>query len=172
MKALSRRTLLETRDVLVAAEDHGINIGGLVEAIDAVLRPSPKKKAAKKANTWLKKAKRLTKNAETSEKYRQVEARADGRCECGCGLVFTSMHPPELDHFWGRGKGPQSASNTWMLTSLCHKAKTSNRPSAAYWLRLFIHHATKHNYVNEIARAGNRLNFVEARAELSGEVGR
>ena len=173
MPSLSKRTLREIRDVLARqanAEESCVRwpqLAKLGQEIDRALKPSTKRQAARSSKAKEKKSRKATKAEETAEIRRAVFERANFRCE-----VYTCVRPASsMDHFFGRGKVPQSVENCWALCLNHDLAKTRNEPSSAEWLRLFIAHASTWDYVNEIARAGNRLNFVEARSGLSG-VGR
>lgn len=69
--------------------------------------------------------------------YSALAARANRRCECGCGAP---VPPGEADHFFGRGKVEEQEFNCWILTPACHFAKTNNSPSATHWYLKFIAH--------------------------------
>lgn len=119
----------------------------------SVLKPLKKKSGAKRQ--------------QTSAIRGEVWARSCGKCEaCGDALA-----DGELDHFFGRGKAPQSVRNCWRLCSGCHRAKTLNRPDSAYWLRRFNAHCLAHGYAGEVRLALNRLAFVEARSSLPAAPG-
>lgn len=116
--------------------------------------------------------------------------RAGGLCECGCGYGLypanaRSSPPlghfaaPELDHFFGRGKGrpPQSVETCWILRADCHREKTDNRPDSATWLRKFITHCERQMATTDdlgrgqalylaLCEARRRLAFVETRSAL------
>jgi hypothetical protein len=85
----------------------------------------------------------------TSDVYLAVEARAAGRCEA-CGSPFDErLHAPKFDHWLGgsgRRAKEQRVETCWMLGWICERARTHNRPSAAYWNRLFEEHCKKHGY--------------------------
>lgn len=134
----------------------------LLRALDAALAPaSAKKRAARNSARQSRATRRSSKRDETSTIYQAVEQRADGRCE-GCGAPFSSSDPPEMDHFFGRGKVHQAVSNCWLLHRSCHGRKTGNRPSATFWLTSFIVHAQKQGYAAEAKRAGDRLEAIVA----------
>lgn len=106
-------------------------------------------------------AARATKREETAAIRSACVIRSGGKCEV-CGTIG-GHHRLELDHFFGRGKVPQSTRNCWMLCELCHHQKTNNKPTAAVWLTHFIAHAEKYGYAKEAATAKSRLAFVLAR---------
>lgn len=84
-----------------------------------------------------------------------VFARADGACEaCGKHITEESGH---LDHFFGRAKVEQSASNCWALCLTCDDAKTNSRPTASAWLGRFIAHCVKHGFEAEQSMAQAKL---------------
>lgn len=130
-------------------------------AVELALRARPPSAAKSE-----KRAKKASKRGETAAIREACEKRAEGFCECGCGIPLTGPgRRAELDHFFGR-RVPQSVRTCWLLTYQCHWEKTDNSPSAAYWLRRFIAHCGKHGYAEEISRASDRLAFVQVRAEL------
>ena len=112
-----------------------------------------------------KKEKRQKRSEETSILRDAVWARCNGFCE-HCDRPFTDADPAEMDHFWGRGKAPQSLQNTWMLHSTCHRAKTRNFPSAVEWVGWFASHCHRYDYSAEESKARTRAAFVESRAAL------
>lgn len=94
--------------------------------------------------------------------------RADGWCECGCGGAVTDAGPSRatLDHFFGRGKAPETAENCWILREDCHDMKTRNRPDATTWLRRFAEHCRKYGYARALHKTLARVQFVETRDAL------
>lgn len=69
--------------------------------------------------------------------YALLAARAQGKCECGCGR---HVPPGEVDHFFSRARAPENEFTCWVITPACHRAKTDNRPNASHWLLKFIRH--------------------------------
>lgn len=130
----------------------------LTAALRASLAQKPKTSARKKTER-----KRRTKKEETAAIREAVFARAGGRCEA-CSLPFGDLDPGELDHFFGRGKEPQSVENCWALCHTCHRLKTDNRPDAAHWIEVFLALvAEAYGYREATTKARNRLAFVNAR---------
>lgn len=113
-----------------------------------------------------KEKKRGTKRQETARIREAVMRRADGKCECGCGGDTMGLGPLELDHFWGRGKEPQTVENCWALSRWHHRLKTENKyPGREGWLRAFAAHCDRHGYAAEAAKARARLeslNLIDA----------
>lgn len=157
----------KSRDVLRAWEKlDDVPLASSVLAVPAHAKPRPTK---------------AEKQEETSAIREACLKRAAGKCECGCGqylgpavgdpayMMLTTM--PELDHFFGRGRGrpPQSVETCWILRADCHREKTNNRPDVATWLRRFLAHLDSQNsgsYLSIRAYAENRLAFVETRSAL------
>lgn len=73
------------------------------------------------------------------EVRRDVFARANGRCECGCRRPIDFEYG-RLDHFFGRAKAEETVVNCWALAPPCDDAKTRNSPSATHWLHKFVVH--------------------------------
>ena len=103
-------------------------------------------------------------NAETSDIYAQVERRAQGRCECGCGLAFDSSIEgrPAMDHMFGRIE-EQTVEACWMLRTDHHEAKTAHSPSRYHWINRFLVHVTRHRYYAEARRTGKELGAARAK---------
>jgi hypothetical protein len=110
-------------------------------------------------------ARKRTRRAETKSIREAVAARANGFCECGCGRV-TRWAVGHLDHFFGRGKTPQSVENCWWLAPECDRAKTENVPNAAHWLQLFIKRCDRHGHFFEAAKARARLEGIVSLREV------
>ena len=160
---LSRRTALWLRESVVKGPFYTrlTQATDAVRELDAALSP----KRHVRAHAKVKRAKKRDKRAETSAIYAEVEKRAGGRCECGCGSPLDSRLlgcAPQLDHFFGR-RGPQSAKTCWMLKFFCHADKTNNRPSAKSWAARFIGHCDRHGFRAEANRAGARAQFNAAK---------
>lgn len=166
---ISRKALHE----LMAAAELGAGIidGYRQRAINearAALAPK-KSKPARLATKAAKKAKRASKKEETAAIRAEVLKRSNGYCECGCGTVLgANLDFGEMDHFWGRGKAPQSVQNCWMLARGCHRWKTDNRPSAVAWLKAFLRHCHSHGYATEAYKAAVRLDSIDALAKAAG----
>jgi hypothetical protein len=95
-----------------------------------------------------------------------VMARADGHCERETGEPGRPLGPcgmvaVERDHFWGRSRD-ESVEGSWGLCRLCHRAKTENRPSRAYWVWSFARHAMRHGYDAQVTKAMMAIQFEEA----------
>lgn len=137
---------------------------GLTDPIErralAELRAAMAPKCSVKFAVKRKAAKRKTKKQETAEIREAVFVRAEGRCECRCGRVF-GLDPGEMDHFFPKGRTPQTVRTCWALASSCHRAKTKNFPDAGTWLRLFSAHCASHGYAAEMLKAQNRLEALE-----------
>lgn len=161
--SLGKRVLRSIRDHL----QRGSCVGACscLEAIERELVPSKYRAVSRKA----KRATQTEKNASTSEIRRAVFARANWQCEArpfaveGMRCLERAEH---LDHFFSRGRVPQSVENCWGLCSRCHLAKTDNRPGADFWLHAFIRHCERYGYAAEAERARSRLAFVDARGHL------
>lgn len=97
--------------------------------------------------------------AQTREIREAVFARA-GHC---CEESECASFPSAMDHFWGRGKEAQTIENCWALCPRHDREKTENRPSAAYWVYLFIAHCEKHGYVAEAEKAAAKLEVLKAK---------
>jgi 5-methylcytosine-specific restriction endonuclease McrA len=133
----------------------------LRSAIDRCTRVRP---GLKKAKATREKKKR-EKAKDTKSIVAECAVRSPDVCECGCGVVFTPAAHAQLDHFFGRVRAKQSAQNCWRLRPECHRAKTNNQPSAAYWLQKFVKHAEKHGYGEEFRMAARRLRSIEIQEE-------
>lgn len=171
MRAIAPKKMREIRDALrdaaTVARSHTdgwdpTRYDRLAEVVDRALKPGLKAKAFRSARAAEKKSRAQLKREETSNIYKLVAIRAHDNCECGCGrtLVLGS----ELDHFFGRGKAKQSVANCWFLHPDCHREKTDNMPSAGFWLRAFIAHASRQGYLAERWKAESRLAFVLTRS--------
>jgi 5-methylcytosine-specific restriction endonuclease McrA len=133
----------------------------LKEAIAKATRAS----ATRRRMAAPKREKRKTKRDETATIRAVVVDRARGRCEACSFLPLLGLL--EMDHFFGRGRTAQSVANCWLLCRMCHRAKTDNRPDAAFWLRRFIWHCHNHGYSDESFRAVALLSKHEAKATLA-----
>ncbi len=165
--SINKKVLRELAEYLTRREVMNYNEIYWHREIQRALKPSIKRLSSRSSKAKEKKSRKAEHVASNSEIRAAVFVRANGACECGCGASLFGLGRGEWDHFFGKGKVASSVESTWAISAACHHRKTNNRPSAEYWLRLFSHHATKHNYVEAIARAGKRLFFVEARSELS-----
>jgi 5-methylcytosine-specific restriction endonuclease McrA len=143
------------------------------DKLDAALQPKIARPA--KVNHKPRKPTRTAKNAETARIYAEVEKRAAGRCEnpeCRKAFGISLQDKPEMDHFWGHGKGrlPQKTSNCWMLCGSCHLDKTRNRPSRAQWLKRYRQHANENVYVLEYGDATRALEVAEMKEEQTNNL--
>ena len=158
---LSRKTAIFLRQLLTEFGS-GQELVRFGPGLDAALAP----KRHVKAHAKVKRAKKRDKNKETSIIYAEVEQRAAGKCECGCGVSFhaeDSLYAPELDHAFGRGKAKQSVRTCWMLTARCHRRKTNGVPSEAHWLDGFAQHCDRHGYTAEAALARSKIPMAQLR---------
>ncbi len=164
---ISRKTATHLLELMVAAYPQARLWA--VDDLRAALRVSPKKAAAKKAKRTKVGKTKAEKRDETAAIREAVMARAGGRCECGCGRHFEGAwaQRAELDHFWGRGKAPQSADNCWALSVVCHSAKTNGVPNRGFWLQLYRAHANDHQLDAEAAKATRLIAALELQAEAA-----
>lgn len=117
----------------------------------AALQPRAKSSAVKK-----REKRNRTKGAETREIYTEVEKRAGGRCEA-CFNDFAPLgRTPILDHFYGRGKVPQSARNCWLICWECDRQKTLNIHGSDHWRAVFQSHANSYGFGVEARKALDR----------------
>lgn len=105
--------------------------------------------------------------AATSEVRRMVMLRAAGQCEArairgGLHTFRCRTQGSEFDHFFGRARS-ESVETCWFLCTACHRLKTENKPSSAWWLEAFLSHAELYGYTDAAERAKARLNFVQVR---------
>lgn len=134
-----------------------------VDAFNALQRAVEVKPAIRKRRKE-KEAKRELKREKFSRLRKQVEARAAGFCECGCGASFWDGDPGEADHFFGKARA-ESLDTVWLLSRACHRAKTDNNPSAESWLVTFIRHCDRHGYSTAAWHAKARLDAIALLAE-------
>lgn len=142
----------------------------LISGLHAALRPSPNLRASKRARAGTKKEKSALKRVATSDIRSEVIRRAGGECEA-CGEGFGNWNLDQLDHFWGRGKVPQSAENCWLIHQSCHRQKTDNHPSRALWLERFRAHAIRNGFMREAAKAGREIDSIADIAEAAALTG-
>lgn len=150
MKLTAGRARL-VRGVLEETAELASAPAGLVsrarEAI-AFLRPRQKLRKVLPFPTRAEKQdqKRLTRRELVDLVRPQVEARADGICECGCGLPFEKTVPGRAtwDEFHGRKH--VTVEETWMIRADCHQRKTENDPSREHWDLRFAAHCRRHGY--------------------------
>lgn len=93
---------------------------------------------------------------QTSEIREKVMARAGWACEaCEQPVIL----PLEMDHFFGGSlrRVMEAVETCWGLCRRCHRNKTDNLPSRAYWLERFIEHTRKFGYVDAAALASAKL---------------
>lgn len=107
-----------------------------------------------------KRKKLLNRSPAATKKLRDVlMARCDGLCE-NWSCFRLAAH---LDHFFGRGKVPQSEETCWMLCVECDNDKTNNRPSAWYWASAFSGLCDTRGYANGAEMARARLAWLAAK---------
>ena len=81
-----------------------------------------------------------------------VWERSGGRCENIGECLFLFESNPwdgELDHWMGgsgRRRSEQSMKNCWRLCWGCHRARTTNMPSVAYWNDRWKAHCERYGY--------------------------
>ena len=156
MRTLSPRTLSELREHLIAfgpeTAPNGAKLTRWLAEINRALAPKRSAAPARKARA----AKKAVRGAALQDVRSQVMDRADGACEC-CG--GQPVLPLELDHFFGGSKrrSMEAFESCWALCRFCHHQKTNNNPSAAYWLRDFVHHCRKHGFLEIEVAASARL---------------
>lgn len=111
-----------------------------------------------------RRADRQEHNEETTGIYAQVDRRAQGRCECGCGLAFDASLDgrPQMDHMFGRIE-EQTVEACWMLRADHYAAKTAHSPSRYHWINRFLVHVTRHRYDAEARRTGKELGAARAK---------
>lgn len=135
----------------------------LLKSESAPRKPKPMAVERKKA----KAAKKATKREQRADVRALVMARSLGLCEA-CVKDLTPADPGELDHFFGKARA-ESVESCWLLCRACHRAKTDNKPSAAWWLDKFGGHARFSGYHAEAERARARLEgIVAVRAPEAG----
>lgn len=152
----------DARYILAVLRSEGLDRGPAAETLRAALKPKPISSARRKT-----KARRESKREETARIRRAVFARDDYRC-VHCGCIDCEAAPLQLDHFFGRGKEPQTVRNCWTLCAVHHRHKTDGVPTASFWLEAFAIHAECHGYRAEAAKARSRLEaltLVEAAKE-------
>lgn len=123
----------------------------VADELRRALEPRPKSSQAKRTEK-----KRRAKSASTKEIRAAVMERAGDKCEA-CRVGFCGMDHAELDHFWGKGKTPQTIENCWAIHHTCHRDKTNNHPSAVWWLNQFVAYSIRYGYAAEEAKAKARL---------------
>jgi 5-methylcytosine-specific restriction endonuclease McrA len=145
------RSLLEDH----RKEPHHEDICKTCRNADAILRGAkPLRRSVKKARKE-KTAKRATKKEKTATVRQAVVLRADNCCEW-CSRPGTDFEALELDHFEGRARS-ETLESCWLLCRGCHRQKTNNAPSAAWWLEAFRMHCERNGYAAQARRAANRL---------------
>lgn len=109
-------------------------------------------KQLKKQRKEKQEQERLTKKGETARIREAVVERAGNQCEAAAYERFwphLREHGMQLDHWlggWGRRRQKQCVENTWLLCPPCHRERTVNAPSAAYWNNIFRQHCAKYGY--------------------------
>lgn len=162
MPTLSRRHLQAILGVLKGrVEPIGMD---LISIVERALRPSPKKRAVRKAKKVTRADKRAAKAEETAFIRKYVGRRSYGRCELRDpdSGQHCAADASEMDHFFSRRHG-QSVETCWALCRAHHHLKTNSVPDAAWWLRAFVGHCAEYGYRTAALQAENRLAFVRAR---------
>lgn len=153
--ALSRGTLRRLSELF----DRYVPLNAFTEDVRRALLSASKERKPSQAKPT-KQRKKSDRTERRAEVRRLVMERAKGHCEC-CGISDAL----ELDHFFGRARS-ESVPTCWALCPGCHRAKTLNRPDAAFWYQAFSYHCEPHGYQDAANMARNRLAFVEARSQL------
>lgn len=152
--------------VFKALAQHALGCSGCSQALklDAMESLAKKKGPVKaapesvKVREAAKEKKRQGRKEVRAAVRRACEDRSRGRCEvAGCGGVGV-----ELDHFFGRGKAPETVATCWMLCRSCHRDKTLNRPDRIAWLDTYQGHCAAYGYVTEWNRASSLRALEEA----------
>jgi hypothetical protein len=65
----------------------------------------------------------------------------DGACAIPGFLGVTCQGAPEMDHFFGKGKAPETTELCWDLCNRHHWHKTKWNPTRLAWLQRFREHA-------------------------------
>jgi 5-methylcytosine-specific restriction endonuclease McrA len=132
---------------------------GLAREAEEIL-PKLRERAAPRRSTPIFAVASADKGEGAAEHRRRIRAEVmlrDGTC-CAAGFLGQRCcGPPELDHFFGRGKAPETVQTTWILCQRHHRMKTDNVPHRAAWLRLFREHAVLHAYHYAVRLAGRGL---------------
>lgn len=155
------------RELVRLLEHFPATYPGLADSLRKALevRPAVKSRRVRTA------ARKETKEAETTAIRTAVTFRACGNCEA-CGREFSPADPMELDHFFPKGRTPQTERTCWGIHASCHRAKILNRPDAAHWLRAFFAHAHRHEFWTEAAKARARLESLNLVKEAASAHGR
>ena len=90
--------------------------------------------------------------AEERRRIRTAVMLRDGTCCAPRFAGITCSGGPEFDHFFGRGRVPESVATIWVLCMRHHRMKTDGEPSRRAWLARFREHAEVHEYLAEVAR--------------------
>lgn len=85
--------------------------------------------------------------AEHRRRIRAEVMMRDLTCQAAGFLGLRCSGAPEFDHFFGRGRVPETKETCWLLCTRHHRLKTDNEPNRAAWLRLFLAHAARHGYL-------------------------
>jgi hypothetical protein len=110
---------------------------------------APRKKNEKqKATQKTKLQGAAARRAASAELRAAVLWRSGGFCEVK-HRPMRHVFDYEFDHWLGgagRRKPKETEETLWLLCRECHKDRTANRPSAAYWNELFRRHCDLHGY--------------------------
>jgi hypothetical protein len=116
-------------------------------------RTSTKRKPGREA----REVKRKSKAERRREVYAAVDKRSCGRCEVVGPVVACANDAEEHDHFWGRGKAPETVENVWHVCKFHHDNKSAWDPSRAIWIERFRRHCEIHRYRAEAAKCDRAL---------------
>jgi len=126
---------------IAESKDVGAALAAYLSRFKGLKARSPSAHAAKK------KQKRLSRKGAVAAVRPLVVDRANGHCECGCGVPFgvgNTDYSADWDEFYGRKR--VSVQETWMLSRRHHLLKTQNWPYRAYWDEKFKAHCAKYGY--------------------------
>lgn len=171
-RALPRWALTSAFNMISDVMDgtNPLNYEATAKSLLAEIRKCLSSSPGTKSRRLVRAKKKAARKDVVSDVRPQVEARANGICECGCGLPMHAekfLAVPEWDEFWGRANARPTVENTWMLRRDHHDAKGNERPSRRAWLELFRAHCIRHEYWGEAAECGRHLAKVDDKAELS-----
>lgn len=167
---IGRKTLSGALTLLrIAHSGGGPMTQAVIAEVEAALRPSSKATRARTAKRQEKKARKATTTEETAEIRTAVLWRDGDRCVICDRTAEQTGQPLQMDHFWPKGRTPQSVETCWTLCAYDHSSKTRNNPSAAWWLEKFAIHARQHHYHRQERRARDRIAALAA-ISAAGEV--
>jgi hypothetical protein len=148
MNAAEKRILLPLLKRVKAGETPSFRMRSAAEHL--IYRFSKPASKSKKAARVRKEGKAATHRESMGHIREAVLQRAAGRCENPrCGVAFIAPVTAEMDHWLsggGRRREKQSVETCWMLCWVCHKDRTANIPSAAWWNSAFAAHCARYGY--------------------------